>query len=214
MSSAKSMPTPMTVTSKLSKDGHMQLYDPKLYRMVVGSLQYVPLTHPEIAYSVNKVCQFMNNPLEEHWTATKRILRYLASTSHYGLLIQKSNDMSIRSSSDADWGRDLDDRHSTSGSSSFIASNLVSWFCKKQPVVSRSSTKAEFRSLAATIAKTLLKELGVTCTTKPLFFCDNMSAVFMAQNPVQHTKTKHVEIDIFYVRERVVSGEVEVAHIF
>ena len=88
MLNANGMPTPMVSTSKLSRFGSEPVSDPTQFRSVVGALQYAMLTRPEISFSVNKVCQFLSNPLEEHWKAVKRILRYLSGTLHYGLLIQ------------------------------------------------------------------------------------------------------------------------------
>ena len=124
-----------------------------MYRSIVGALQYVTITRPEISFAVNKVCQFMHNPLEVHWQAAKRILRYLAGTMHFGLHFTKSKALSITAFCDADWGFDLDDRKSTSGYCVFLGNNLVSWSSKKQHTVSRSSTEAEFRSLAEVVAE-------------------------------------------------------------
>lgn len=114
MTNLKSISTPMSPNSKLSKFTvfAQKFHDPTFYRTVVGTLQYITITHPEVTYAVNKVCQYMSEPLEAYWTATKRILRYLTGTSDYGLVIQKSRDFSIRSFSDADWGSDVDDRRS------------------------------------------------------------------------------------------------------
>lgn len=109
------------------------------------------LTRPELSYSVNKVCQFMASPLDSHWRAVKRILRYLCGTSHNGLLLQPASHdgkFSLRAYSDSDWASDPDDRRSTWGSCIFIGPNLVSWSSKKQPLVARSSTEAEYRSIA------------------------------------------------------------------
>lgn len=82
MSAAKPQPTPMITDLKLSADGTVAFDDPKLYRSVVGALQYVCITRPDLTFVVNKVSQFMKQPLLEHWQAVKRILRYLQGTSH------------------------------------------------------------------------------------------------------------------------------------
>lgn len=87
MLSCSPMATPMVVNVKLSKQGTDTLPDPTQYRSLVGALQYITLTRPELSYSVNKVCRFLSRPLETHWKAVKHILRYLSHTIHYGLLL-------------------------------------------------------------------------------------------------------------------------------
>ncbi|KAL5559464.1 hypothetical protein UlMin_035675 [Ulmus minor] len=105
------------------------------YRSIVGALQYITITRPKIAYCVNRVCQFMQKPLDHHWKAMKRILR-------------KTNTLSLTWYSDADWGNDLDNIRSTTGYCIFLGDSLVSWSSMKHSVVSRSTTEAEYRSLA------------------------------------------------------------------
>lgn len=104
--------------------------DPALYGSTVGALQYVTINRPEIGYSVNKVCQFMSQPLLEHWKAVKRILCYLKGTISYGLHLQpapSSEKYSLTAYCDADWASDIDDKRSTFGACIFFGSNLVSW---------------------------------------------------------------------------------------
>ncbi|CAJ2642451.1 unnamed protein product [Trifolium pratense] len=154
MENCKPIGSPMVSSYKLSKFGTDVMTNPTLYRSTVGTLQYATLTRPDISYSVNKVCQFMAHPLESHWKAVKRILRYLKGTLNYGLLLQPSPSsppFSLRAYSDADWATDQDDRRSTSGSCIYFGSNLVSWGSKKQQLVARSSTEAEYRNWLDTI---------------------------------------------------------------
>lgn len=113
----------MASTTKLSRFGTDTLQDPHNYISIVGALQYVTLTRPEVVYSVNKVCQFLSAPLESHWRSMKRILRYLGSTSTHGLLLQPAathSPLSLRAYSDSDWGSDPDERRSTSGSCVYL----------------------------------------------------------------------------------------------
>ncbi|MCH82167.1 retrovirus-related Pol polyprotein from transposon TNT 1-94, partial [Trifolium medium] len=220
MENCKPIGSPMVNTCRLSKFGTDTMQDASLYRSTVGALQYATLTRPDIAYSVNKVCQFMAHPLESHWKAVKRILRYLKGTIHYGLLLQPSSSsppFSLRAYSDADWATDQDDRRSTSGSCIFFGSNLISWGSKKQQLVARSSTEAEYRSMANTTAEllwiqSLLQELQVPFHT-PTLLCDNISAVSLAHNPILHSRTKHIELDIHFVREKVLSKHLNVLHV-
>lgn len=219
MQYAKGISTPLTSGQKLTAFGSDSVKDVQLYRSIVGALQYATITRPEIAYGVNRVCQFMQAPLESHWQVVKRILRYLSGTFDYGIYLKKdSATLPLIGFSDADWASYPDDRHSTSGFCVFLGSNLVSWHSKKQHIVSRSSTEAEYRSLANLVAemtwiKALLEELQVSCSKRPVIWCDNLSTVLLSANPVQHARTKHIELDIYFVREKVVRGEIEVRHV-
>ncbi|KAK2411429.1 hypothetical protein QL285_046706 [Trifolium repens] len=212
--------SPMAANCRLSKDGTDVLSDPTLYRSIVGALQYVTLTRPDIAFSVNKACQFMSKPLDTHWKAVKKILRYLNGTISFGLCIQpalQGPPFSLRAYSDADWATDQDDRRSISGSCIYFGPNLVSWSSKKQPLVARSSTEAEYRSMANTTAElmwieSLLQELHVEFQP-PTLLCDNISAVALAHNPVLHARTKHMELDLHFVREKVIAKHLHVLHV-
>lgn len=220
MSNANGMPTPMVSSSKLSKVGSDVVSNPTLFRSVVGALQYATLTRPEISFSVNKVCQFLSNPLEDHWKAVKRILRYLSGTLHHGLIIQPASvqqPLSLLGFCDADWASDLDDRISTSGACVFLGPNIVSWWSKKQQLVVMSSAEAEYRSMAQLAAEilwvqSLLKELHCEFQT-PKILCDNLSTVTLAHNHILHNMTKHMELDIFFVREKVLNKSLVVAHV-
>jgi histone deacetylase 1/2 len=220
MENCKPIGSPMMSSCKLSKVGSDTMPDPTLYRSTVGALQYATLTRPDIAFSVNKVCQFMSQPLDSHWKAVKRILRYLKGTMHHGLLLNPATTgppFSLHAYSDADWGSDQDDRRSTSGSCIYFGPNLVSWGSKKQPLVARSSTEAEYRSMANATTEliwiqSLLQELQVPYHV-PTLLCDNLSAVSLAHNPVLHARTKHIELDIHFVREKVLSKQLTVLHV-
>ncbi|GAU36893.1 hypothetical protein TSUD_220620 [Trifolium subterraneum] len=220
MTNSKPISSPMMSSCRLSKVGSDTMSDPTLYRSTVGALQYATLTRPDIAFSVNKVCQFMANPLESHWKAVKRILRYLNGTMHHGLLISPSASgppFSLRAYSDVDWATDHDDHRSTSGSCIYFGPNLVSWGSKKQQLVARSSTEAEYRSMANTTAELLwiqsmLDELHVPYHT-PTLLCDNISAVSLAHNPVLHFRTKHLELDIHFVREKVLAKQLHILYV-
>jgi histone deacetylase 1/2 len=158
MENSNPIGSPMVSTCRLSKYGTDTFSDPTLYRSIVGALQYITVTRPDIAFSVNKVCQFMARPLDTHWKAVKRILRYLNGTLHHGLRISPSLNgppFSLRAYSDSDWATDQDDRRSTSGSCIYFGPNLISWSSKKQQLVARSSTEAEYRSMAHTTADLL-----------------------------------------------------------
>lgn len=119
---------------------------------MVEALQYLTFIRPDIAFSVNQVCQFMQSPIESHFIAVKQILRYLEGTMNQGLCF-KPGSLQLNAYNDADWGGDPNDRHFTTGFVIFLGSNPISWSSKKQHTVSRSSTEAEYRAMATTTAK-------------------------------------------------------------
>lgn len=212
----KPVSTPSQAGKKMSIYDGEHLQDPSEYRSVVGALQYLTLTHPNISYAVNQVCQFMHQPTKTHWTAVKRILRYLKHTFDHGLFY-RPGPLKIEAYSDADYAGNPDDRHSTVGYCIYLGYNPVSWSAKKHRTISRSSTEAEYRQLAYTAAeiswvRSFFRELGIPLTT-PLIWCDNISSIYLSSNPVFHSKMKHLEVDYHYVREKVVRKKLDVRYI-
>ncbi|CAM8989726.1 unnamed protein product [Rhodiola kirilowii] len=217
MSGARPISSPADPGSRLIASG-TPLADPTLYRSVVGALQYVTITRPEISYAVNRVCQFMHNPTESHWCAVKRILRYLKGTISSGLTLQKARDSRLVAFSDAGWASDPDDCRSQHGFAIYFGGNLISWSSRKQKVVARSSTEAEYRAIAFAAAELiwlqqLLQEMDVHIQQPPILLCDNLSATFLTANPVFHQRSKHIKIDYHFVREQVASGNLIVRHV-
>jgi hypothetical protein len=222
--------TPMANTKKLSREEGTLLSekDSTQYRSLVGALQYVTLTRPDIAFAVNKVCQFLHSPTNVHLMAAKHILRYLKGTNSIVLMLSRSGSQLMSAFSDADWVVSPDDRRSTGGFVIFYRPNLISWSSKKQPTVAKSSTKSEYKALANAIVEliwiqSLLKELGAFQSWAPVLRCDNIRAVYLTANPVFLGRTKHVEVDFHFIRERVaekalvvriISSEYQLADIF
>lgn len=218
MQECKPVSTPVDVKSKLSQDSGDKVDDPTLYRSLAGALQYLTLTRPDIQYAVQQLCLFMHDPRTSHLNALKRVLRYLKGTITDGLQLYKSSATTITAYTDADWAGCPDTRRSTSGYCVFLGGNLISWSSKRQDTVSRSSAEAEYKGVANVVAETcwirnLLLELKCPISTATLVYCDNISAVYLSTNPVKHQRTKHVEIDIHFVREKVAMGRVRVLHV-
>ncbi|GJT37972.1 ribonuclease H-like domain-containing protein [Tanacetum coccineum] len=152
------------------------------------------------------VCLYMHDPREPHFSALKRVLRYVRGTLDYGLQLFFSSTTDLVAYSDADWAGCPSTRRSTSGYYVFIGNNLLSWPSKRQPTLSHSSKEAKYRGVANVVAETcwlrnLLRELHTPLSSTTLVYCDNVSAVYFSSNPVQHQRTKHIEIDIHFVRD-------------
>lgn len=147
----------------------------------MGALQYLTLTRPDIAFSVNKVCQFLHSPTTVHWAAVKRIPRYIKHCSKLGIKLQKSESTLVTPFSDADWADCVDDRKSPGDLVVFLGTNLVSWSAKKQATVSWSSTEAEYKAIENATAEVmwiqiLLRELGISSPKAAKLWCDNIGA--------------------------------------
>ncbi|GJW10190.1 ribonuclease H-like domain-containing protein [Tanacetum coccineum] len=160
----------------------------------------------------------MHDPREPYFAVLKRILRYVCGTVDYGLQLYASPTTQLTAYSDADWAGCPATRRSTSWYCVFLGDNLLSWSSKCQHTISRSSAEAEYRDVANVIAETvwlrnLLLELHSPLHSTTLIYCDNVSAVYLSSNPVQHQRTKHIEIDIHFVRDKVATGHVRVLHV-
>ncbi|KAI0501654.1 hypothetical protein KFK09_016599 [Dendrobium nobile] len=213
----KAVPTPVIPDSK-QRDSPLQLFsDPSLYRRIAGSLQYLSITRPDIAFATNRVCQHMQSPTAHDFKALTRILRYIKGTLSYGLPITAGS-MDLRTYSDADWVSDTSDRKSVSGFCTFLGPNLISWTVKKQVTVAKSSTEAEYGSLSAAVSdvvwlRRLAQELNLSQQSPTTIHCNNTSAIAIAKNPVFHARTKHIEIDYHFIRQQISSGTIKLEHI-
>jgi hypothetical protein len=132
-------------------------------------------------------------------------LRYLKNTIFHGVTISKTSSNTLTCFSDADWAGSLDDQKSTSAYLLFLGNTPISWSSKKQRAIARSSTEAEYRALATAAAESvwllsLLQELKFCLSQPPLLLCDNLGATHLSFNPVQHSRMKHIQIDIHFVR--------------
>ena len=211
MSACRPIDTPIDPNKKLGDLKGEKPVDTLQYQQLVGRLIYLSHTRPDIAFAVSMVSQFMHNPHEEHLNAVYRILRYLKSSPGKGLLFKKNSSRKVDAFTDVDWAGSITDRKSTSGYCTFVWGNLVTWRSKKQSVVARSSAEAEYRAMANGVCELLwirrvLKELRLEVELPMKLFCDNKAAISIAQNPVQHDKTKHIEIDRHFIKEKLDTG--------
>nr|GEX15422.1 ribonuclease H-like domain-containing protein [Tanacetum cinerariifolium] len=196
----------------------ISVQDPTLYRSLAGGLQYLTFTRPGLSYAVQQVCLYMHDPREPHFAALKRIVRYIRETIDFGLHVYTSSTTFLVGYMDADWAGFPSTRRSTSGYCVFLGDDLLSWSSKRQHTLSRSSAEAEYRGIANVVAKTawlcnLLRELHSPLSSAILVYYDNVSAIYMSVNPVQHQRTKHIEIDIHFVCDMVTARQVRVLHV-
>jgi hypothetical protein len=202
--------TPIVQNHKLGEHLDQAPTNKERYQRLVGKLIYLSHMRPDIAYAVSVVSQFMHNPSEEHMDAVIRILRYLKSSPGKGLMLSKNDHLRVEGYTDADWAGNISDRKSTSGYFMFVGGNLVTWRSKKQNVVALSSAEAEFRGMAKGLCellwlKQLLTEIGFAPSCEMDLFCDNKAAIDISHNPVQHDRTKHVEVDRHFIKQNLES---------
>ncbi|KAG7560254.1 Ribonuclease H-like superfamily [Arabidopsis thaliana x Arabidopsis arenosa] len=207
MADCKPLATPVDLKSKLSIDDGEEIDNPTYYRKLAGALQYLTLTRPDISYAVHQVCLYMHNPRQPHLQALKRIIRYIKGTPNYGIQMVRGQIDTLTAYSDADWAGCPDTRRSTSGYCVFLGPNLISWSAKRQPTPSRSSSEAEYKGVANTVAeltwiRNLMMELHRPIKSASVVYCDNIGSVYLSTNPVKHQRTKHVELDIHFVRDK------------
>ena len=214
----KTVDSPLEMNARYSPSDGLPLADPTLYRAIVGSLVYLTVTRPDIAHAVHVVSQFVTFPTTVHWAAVLRILRYLRGTQFQSLLFSSTSSLELRAYSDADWAGDPEDRKSTTGFCIFLGDSLISWKSKKQDVVSRSSSEAEYRAMASTTCeivwlRRLLADMGVSHSRPTPLYCDNKSAVHIAHNSVFHERTKHIEIDCHLTRHHLQQGTITLPYV-
>jgi hypothetical protein len=221
MEDCKPIGTPLDTNSKLTKamapksDAEIEEMQSIPYQSAVGSLMYAMLgTRPDIAYVVGALSQYCSNPGPAHWNAIKRVFRYLKGTINYTLRYEGNNKDRLVGFCDADWAGNVDDRRSTTGCAFIIAGGAVSWNSKKQATVALSSTEAEY--MAATQAtkeaiwlRKILTDLGYTQDQPTVIYGDNQSCIALTKNPTYHARTKHIDIQHHFVREKVEDGTIK-----
>jgi hypothetical protein len=218
MTGCKAAETPMDPNVKLKSAAEDEIIDRERYQRLAGRLIYLSHTRPDIAFAVSVISQFMHAPGPAHFEAVFRILRYLKGTPGKGLMFRNRGHIQVEAYTDADWAGNINDRKSTSGYCTFVGGNLVTWRSKKQNVVARSSAEAEFRSVAHGFCEVLwikkfMQELKIAGPTPMKVYCDNKAAISIAHNPVLHDRTKHVEVDKHFIKEKIDSGEICMSYI-
>ena len=209
MQDCKPVGTPVNISSKLVKaTDDDDCIDQKKYQSAIGSLMYLSVSsRPDISYAVSSLAQFSSHPTKEHWTALKRLLRYLKGTPNHGILYTKDGANTCTGYTDADWGGDVNDRKSTSGYLFLLSGGAVSWKSQKQRCVALSTAEAEYVAMASAAQESVwLKQLmGELTNSDAEAHEDNQSAIAMAKNPQFHGRAKHIDI---YIRDQVNEGAI------
>jgi hypothetical protein len=205
---SKPISTPSDPNVKLHNDDSQPYSDVPAYRRLIGRLLYLNTTRPDITFITQQLSQFLSNPTQTHFNAATRVLRYLKGSPGRGIFFPRKASLQLQGFSDADWAGCRDTRRSISGQCFFLGKSLISWRTKKQLTVSKSSSEAEYRALAAASCELqwilyVLHDLQIQCSKTPVIYCDNQSALHIAANPVFHERTKHLEIDCHIVREKL-----------
>ncbi|KAJ9541354.1 hypothetical protein OSB04_027860 [Centaurea solstitialis] len=213
LTSCTPMKTPMATPLSLDEDSKGKPGDVTLYRGMIGSLLYLTASRPDIMYSTCLCARYQAEPKESHLTAVKRIFRYLKGTPNLGLWYSKDSGFDLTTYSDSDFAGCKIDRKSTTGGCHLLGGKLVSWTSKKQNSVSTSTVEAEYVAAGIRCAQVLwlrnqLQDYDIQLSKIPIY-CDNTSAIAIANNPVLHSKTKHIEVRYHFIRDHVMNGDIE-----
>jgi len=219
--------TPLEVNTKLTTqdlDELMQktdddmLEDKTKYQRLIGKMLYLTLTRPDIAYAVQTLSLFLQQPKKSHWDATVRVMKYIKREPALGILLSSQVSNSLTVFCDSDWASCPNTRKSVSGFLVKHGSSLISWKSKKQSVVSRISAEAEYRSMANAVSEVvwltaLLKELNSEVAAPVVVHSDSKAALQIAANSMFHERTKHIEIDCHFIRQKIQEGMIKTVHV-
>lgn len=203
---------------RLPMDPHLKLTtqgdpfpDPNSYRRLVGKLLYLTITRLDISFTLQLLSQFMQLPTTIHMQAAKRVLRYLNASPGQGLLLAHNCTAKLTAYCDSDWASCPISCRSTTGFRILLGNSPISWKSEKQQVVAQSSAEAEYRAMALTVCEvtslfSLLKDLGIKHLVLATLKCDNQAAIAIVSNPVHRVKTKHIEVDCHFIRDKIQEG--------
>jgi len=199
--------TPMEMNCKLRRNDDANVT--KLpYKELLGSLMYLMLcTRPDLCFAVGYLSRYQDNATDEHFAHLKRVLRYLKDTASMKLVYKRSAELPLVGYADSDWANDLDDRKSTSGFLFQVYGNTVMWCSKKQPIVTCSTTEAEYVSAATAAMEAswfikVLSDLQIDPMLPVKIYEDNQGCIYVSRNP-ETKRSKHIDVKFHYLRECV-----------
>ena len=217
MQKSNPVSSPIVPGSKVCRDDDGIIVDETYYKQIVGSLIYLTTTRLDMMFCVSLISRYMAKPTELHLQTAKRILRYLKGTINYGIFYKKGGEKKLLAFTDSDYAGDLEDRKSTSGYVFLLSSGAVSWSSKKQPIVTLSTTEAEFVAAAACACQAvwmrrILKKFGHSQEGSTTVMCDNSSTIKLSKNPIMHGRSKHIDVRFHFLRDLTKDGEVELVY--
>ncbi|XP_019455138.1 PREDICTED: uncharacterized protein LOC109356267 [Lupinus angustifolius] len=195
-------------STKLQLNHGSPLPDPSLYRRLVGRLIYLTIFRPDLSYAIQQLSLYMESSHDTHYQAAICVLHYIKSSPSLGLFFSSTSNLKLSAFADSDWACCIDTRRSITGFCIFLGPSIICWKTKKQKTVSGSSSEAEYRALGMLVCEIqwlnyLFNDLHLPLQIPTPVFCDNISAIYLAHNPVFHERTKHIEIDCHIVREKI-----------
>lgn len=217
MEESNSVRNPMVPGTKLSLNEEGEPVDETLYKQIIGSLMYLTTTRPDLQFSVSLLSRFMSKPNQTHLQAVKRVLRYLKGTLNYGILYKKGGNGNVLVYTDSDFAGDIDGRKSTSGYVFLLNGAAVAWSSKKQPIITLSTTEAEYVAASACASQAIwfqriLEELSYSYGESTVIMCDNTSTIKLSKNPVFHGRCKHIGVRFHFLRDLVNEGVIRLEH--
>ena len=219
MDGSRPVPTPMVDSHILEEPSTSPNKDSFPYREAIGSLMYLMIgTRPDLAFAVGKLAQFCENPDMRHWTAVKRVLRYVCGTKELGIKFDGTKPLVGHGFSDSDWAGDVKDRKSTSAYVFMMAGGPVSWCSRKQTAVATSTCEAEYIALSSACKESiwvnrLLKSLDGLSENGKLIFADSASAMKLSKNESINRRNKHIDVTYHFVRDCVAKSQVNLEYI-
>jgi hypothetical protein len=217
MDKAKLIKTPMGTNGHLDLHIGGKLVDQKVYHSIIGSLLYLYASRPNIMLILCMCARFQVSPKECHMRAVKRIMRHLVLTPNLGLWYPKGSHFDLIGYSDVEYVGCKVDRKSTSSTCQFLVRSLVSWSSKKQNSISLSTAEAKYVTAGSCCAHLLwmwqtLKDYGYNMNQVPLL-CDNESAIKIAYNPCEYSRTKHIDTQHHFLSHHAIEGDIIISHV-
>jgi hypothetical protein len=217
MTESKQRSTPLPFDTKLSKGGSEPLEDSTNYARLMGELSYLAVwSRFDLSKSTNSLARYISCPTVAHWQAALGIVRYLAGTTDYGILYQRSDDP-VHGYCDSDFAADVDTRRSTTAFTFIMNGGAVSWGSLTQKTVAASTVEAEFMAISAAAKEALWTQKLMRSLGKPVqplqIYSDSQGAIALAKGEAISARSKHIAVHYFFSRDRISRGEISLSYV-